>query len=248
MVFSSRKTQEQSSPQKPIDASKKSIKKGLGGLLKRKKNTEDVLPTADIGIGLSRALRKSNIAPTSTQEREADRKIIRETLESIESALYTMDKTREVLQQCFEIAMQARKSEDPAARALLADSYDDLRESLDQIAAETDARGQILVGRNAKNIELELTGRARYSISAFPVSNNQGGLNLSPPINAFDTDEEIIAMIGELREAHKRVARFTTDYCRDAKFLMSRLQEYDTKEKPATRKPSPNISNNLASA
>ncbi len=209
---------------KPIE---KKDNAGLGTLFRRKKSDGDeILPVGDINAGLSRALRAPKVDKKSDECRENDLRLIRSALTTIEAVLYAMDKAREILQQCYEVASSAKNVEDPGARALLADSYDELRLSIDTIVDDTDPSGVELIGPDAQNLDIEMSGRARYSLAFFRLHSGDDGLKLSPPFNAFDTDEEIDALSNELKEAYQRVERATAAYCRDAKYLMARINEF----------------------
>ncbi len=235
MTFSIRKPEKNISPpngennsQKQRDGSEpdtqgKQLEKRRLSNLFRRKPIENNVPEINLNAGLSRALKTPKINKKSAEDEANNQHAGTQALVAIEAVLYVMDRTREIISQCVEIAQSAKNTKEPGARALLAESYDELRLSIEEIANETDENGDLLIGPNAKNLEIEMTGRARYSVASFRLDCTPNGLNLPPPLNAFAEDEEIDNTLLQLQKVQDRVDRATAGYCRDAKFLMSRL-------------------------
>lgn len=198
--------------------------RGLSSFFRRKPQQSD-LPTCNIDAGLSRALKTPNVDKKSREIQINNESAGRQALMAIEAVLYALDRVREIIDQCVEIVDSANSTQEPGARALLAESYDELRLSINTIRDETDENGALLIGAEAESLDIEMTGRARYSVASFRIDCSSKGLNLSPPADAFIENEEIESTLNKLKKIQDRLDRASAAYCRDANFLMSRLNE-----------------------
>ncbi len=196
----------------------------LAGWFGRKDESASLdISALDVSAGVTRALRLAARAQGS-QAADAQRAQINDALNAIETALYTIDRIRDVIEQAYDVALSAQETADAAARALLAESYDDLRLEITRIAEEATENGATLVGREKRQIDVRLGGQMQYSITPTRLDASNKGLNLSPPHNAFVGDEEVEAALSELDNALQRADRAAISYCRDARFLIARLE------------------------
>lgn len=196
----------------------------LAGWLGRKTPSEkpEAAVEIDVAAGLSRVLRAS--APHAESSPDAPKvDPVRDALATIEAALYAIDTIREIIEQAYEVALSARNVEDVGGRALLAESYDEIRQKINKVIDELDERAGLLVGKTQHNLEVKLGGKANYSISPARLDVSARGLNLEPPREAFATFEEISAVLAKLDSALKKADRTASAYCRDAQFLIARL-------------------------
>ncbi len=193
----------------------------LAGWLGRKNHDADALPEIDVAAGLNRVLRAT--APQAEEPKGVSVDPIREALSSIEAALYTIDSIREIIEQAYEVTFSAQDVEDAGGRALLAESYDDLRLTINKTLDAVDERAAILLGKNQRNFDVKLGGKAHYSVSPTRLDVSSRGLNLDPPRDAFATFEEISSVLSELDTALKKADRAAAGYCRDAQFLIARM-------------------------
>lgn len=205
----------------PLD---KAIKKSpLGALLNRREaEEEEELPQIDVAAGLSRVLR----APGQQQASSAtaiDLEPVRTALASIESSLYAIDSIRDTIEQAYEVALSAQDVEDVGGRSLLAESYDDLRLSINKIVETLDERAAALIGKTQRHLDVKLGGKAHYSISPTRLDVSAKGLNLPPPRDAFATFDEINNVLAELDTALKKADRTAAGYCRDAQYLIAKM-------------------------
>lgn len=193
----------------------------LASWLGRKQPRENE-PTHEIDTmaGLNRVLR---MAAPNGDAGDTFADPIRDALASIEAALYAIDSVREVIDQAYEVVLSAQNVEDAGGRALLAESYDELRQQITKVLDELDERAATLLGKNQHNLEVKLGGKAQYSISPTRLDLSARGLNLEPPRDAFATFDEITAVLGELDSALNKADRAAAGYCRDAQFLIARL-------------------------
>lgn len=182
----------------------------------------------DVAAGLDRALRRAAGAstPSKTAEPQGGDNI-REALASIESALYTIDRVRDIIEQAYEVALSANDTEEAGARALLAESFDELRLSINSAVEAADDRAATLVGKSQRQIDVKLGAKAHYSVSPSRLDASQKGLNINPPRDAFATFDEIAVSLEELDAALQKADRAANAYCRDAQFLIAKLQERD---------------------
>lgn len=195
----------------------------LAGWLGRKQpenETED-LPEMDVAAGLSRVLAAKEKTVETFEQPNQDP--IRQSLAAIESALFSIDQIREIIEQAYEVTLSAREVEDAGGRSLLAESYDELRTSIGSTIENLDEDASILIGKDQRHIDVPLGGKAQYSISPTRLDASAKGLNLAPPRDAFATFEEISEILEELDAAIQRADRAAASYCRDAQFLIARL-------------------------
>ncbi len=210
------------------DAEKKPKRSPLAGLfgLSGQHADEPELPAMDVAAGLSRALRRTSEAqPAEKRQAPTGGENIREALGAIESALYTIDRVRDIIEQAYEVALSANDTEEAGARALLAESFDELRLSINSTIESVDDRASTLVGKSHRQIDVKLGGKAHYSVSPCRLDSSPKGLNINPPRDAFSTFEEIAISLEELDAALLKADRGANAYCRDAQFLIAKLQD-----------------------
>ncbi len=217
MAFAASKSPEEGKPAK---------RSPLAGWLGRKKpaNSKDALPEIDIASGVDRALRKPAIVAEAPVENEKENPV-RDALGAIEAALYAIDRIRDTLEQACEIAISAKDIEDAGGRALLAEHYDELRLSVDYTIEQADPRAAILIGKGQRHLDVNLGGTTRYSVSPARLDASERGLGLSPPRDAFATYEEITQALDQLDHALARADRAAANYCRDAQYLIARMND-----------------------
>ncbi|MEL7490034.1 MAG: hypothetical protein AAGJ73_04890 [Pseudomonadota bacterium] len=194
----------------------------LAGWLGRKGPVDEPdLPEIDVTAGLNRIL--TSTPKATKKDQHTDEEPIRTSLAAIEAALYSIDQVRDVIEQAYDVALSARDVEDAGGRALLAESYDELRLSIGTTLDSADEYAAVLIGKDQRHIDVPLGGKAHYSISPTRLDVSSKGLNLDPPRDAFATFEEISQIMDELDAAIKKADRAAAGYCRDAQFLIARL-------------------------
>lgn len=210
------------------DSDRKPKRSQLAGLfgMTGQQTEEPDLPAMDVAGGLDRALRGATGA-TVQARRTTDQSTnnIREALGAIESSLFTIDRVRDIIEQAYEVALSANDTEEAGARALLAESFDELRLSISTVVDAVDDRASTLVGKAQRQIDVKLGGKAHYSVSPCRLDATAKGLNINPPRDAFATFDEIAASLEELDAALVKADRAANAYCRDAQFLIGKLQD-----------------------
>lgn len=210
------------------DSDRKPKRSPLAGLfgMTGQQTEEPDLPAMDVAGGLDRALRGATGA-TVQARRTTDQSTnnIREALGAIESSLFTIDRVRDIIEQAYEVALSANDTEEAGARALLAESFDELRLSISTVVDAVDDRASTLVGKAQRQIDVKLGGKAHYSVSPCRLDATAKGLNINPPRDAFATFDEIAASLEELDAALVKADRAANAYCRDAQFLIGKLQD-----------------------
>ena len=194
-----------------------------GWLGKKNDPSQDEIPAMDVAAGLDRALRnrKATIEEPDPEFRENP---VRDALTAIEAALYAIDRVRDILEQACEVAVSAKDVDDIGGRALLAESYDELRLSINDSLEKIDPRAAILIGKGQRHIDVMLGGRTKYSVSPMRLDVSEKGLDLPPPVDAFVNYEEIDNILDHLDKALGRADRAAASYCRDAQYLIARMK------------------------
>lgn len=216
----------ESSSRASNDPAAKPRKGAFSALLSRKATSvEPDMPAMDIAGGVSRVLRPRLAADTPRKDEDDT---IRAALATIESALFGVDTLRDILEQALDVVHTATDVDEAGGRALLAESYDDIRLSISKTIESLDPRAAALIGKAPHNLDVKLGGKAHYSVSAYRLDLSAKGLNLDPPRDAFSTKEEIERVVAEIDTALKKADRAASALCRDAQFLIARMpQEQD---------------------
>ena len=197
-------------------------KSPLAGWLGKKQEKTGDLPEIDVAGGLDRALRSTN--PSTEPPPGPDvNEPVRNALAAIETVLYAIDRVRDILEQACEIALTAKNVEEISGRSMLAESYDELRLSIDASLEKIDPKAVVLIGKNHRHLDVLLGGKTRYSVSPIRLDVSEKGLNLAPPRDAFATYEEIDDVLEQLDKALSRCDRAAASYCRDAQYLIARM-------------------------
>lgn len=183
------------------------------------------LPEMDVTGALDRILKRAD-STTPIQHFDVAIDSIREALAAIESSLFLIDQIREAIEQAFEIVLSANDVEEIGGRALLAESYDEIRESINEIIANSNDRAANLIGKNPQQIDVTLGGKAHYSITPMRLDTSERGLGLMPPKEAFATFDEITETLEQLDGGLKKADRAAGAYCKDAQYLISRMNKF----------------------
>ena len=201
-------------------------KSPLAGWLGKKKPVDevDVIPEVDVTAGLNRALRGSQAQPEHKKSSEQEQlNPVRDALGAIETALYAIDRVRDILEQATDVVVSVKDVEDIGGRSMLAETYDELRLSIDGALSKIDPRAAVLIGKQQRHIDVRLGAKTRYSVSPMRLDIGPEGLDLPPPADAFETDDEVDAVLDKLDKALARADRAAGSYCRDAQYLIARM-------------------------
>lgn len=177
-----------------------------------------------IAHGVNRAVKAAYRGATGRTDARAEN--LKFALHAIEAALFALDDIRALIEEACEMALAAADVNDEAERALFADRYDEIRLSIDPIANDAEFEGVNLLGDKAKPLDVDLDGRANYSVTAAQMTSSNKGLNLPPPEQAFAEADEIQKIIEHLDRALTRVDRASEIYCRDAEVLSLRISAH----------------------
>lgn len=150
---------------------------------------------------------------------------VREALTAIETSLFSIDRIRETIEQAFEIVLSANDVEAARGRALLSESYNEMRRTINEIVINTDTRAADLIGSSPRQIDVSLNDKAYYSIFPMRLDTSDSGLNLEPPKNAFATFDEITTTLEQLDNGLKKADNAAAAYCKDAQYLIGRMKK-----------------------
>ncbi len=200
--------------------------------LSRKKNTDDNSPPSEEEV-LSQSLNKSlsrvlqNPLKQGPVEDGTVRAEIIHALGVLETAFFTIDRVKELTLEACHIALKASSNDDLGNRALLAERYDEVRQSIDTAIEETEGPAKALLGEEKSDLILALSGRSNYTIPAARLDCGKGGLNLTPPITGFSETEEISAILRNLDKALEKIDRASHMLMKDAQYLTTKISSLD---------------------
>ncbi|MGV6801587.1 MAG: hypothetical protein ACWA5L_06675 [bacterium] len=146
-------------------------------------------------------------------------------LGAIEATFSVIEKIRAELIAASHLVLEAQKDPDIASRALLADQYDEKRQSIVSIASNVTDEAARLTSPEAKPIVISLSDHTDYTIDVVNLDIGEEGLNLPPPTNGFATNNELASILGFLDTAMGEIDEYSEDYMRDARFLMTRIEK-----------------------
>lgn len=155
-------------------------------------------------------------------------------IETLEAAVLSLDSIGHRLADAGELvdaAEQADRTDLPAdaedaARALLAERYDELREDIDRIARTAYAgRVNLLDGLGGElTVPLDARGRSSAAIPGVNATSEAEGLALPAPELAFATAAERTAIRQAIAAARQQAAAFAARFEVDAALLAARIQ------------------------
>lgn len=176
-------------------------------------------PPEELAIGVARA--RLALARRVGRGGASHLQAARDGLAKIEEALVAIDAIRAALDEAADLIDEAVVSPDAARRALLAERYDDLRSAINEASGAMDPeRGQLTAHPKARlEVALDWQGRARHVVRGADLSSGATGLDLPPPLEAFEPDEEVEAARAALAQAHGRLDRAASIFLDDAAAL-----------------------------
>lgn len=177
--------------------------------------------SADISSSLTRAL--NNPLKTKSRTPDQDTQDLRQTLRAIEASFYLIDQIRDVIVEACHLVLRANAIDDLAGRALLAEQYDELRQSVQRLLDSAEEDAATLLAPDATGIVAKLNSVSSYTIFPARVDLAEGGLALPPPTEGFSETSEIADILGRLDSALDRLDSVSACYMKDAQYLMSKL-------------------------
>lgn len=121
-------------------------------------------------------------------------------INTIQAANNGLTSITKLVQSAQSVATQAQQTSDPTVRAALADQYDEIRNQIDQLAADSGINGINLLGGNNLTITLNETGTSTVVINGFD-DTTAGDLAVAGATNAWVNDADIATAAGELTAA-----------------------------------------------
>ncbi|MBB4657870.1 hypothetical protein [Parvularcula dongshanensis] len=171
----------------------------------------------DFSASLSRALRKPTIHREDGETGRAAGPAI-QAIEALEATLDVLNQAGGAVRDAARHVIAAASQPDVAARALLAERYDDARAQVERLAQAAPEAAHILVAPMAERLSVPLQG-ATYAISPFPLTLEEQGLDLPPPNDGFETHAEIAETLRRVETAIERIGRASVVYAKDRAFL-----------------------------
>lgn len=188
-------------------------------------NSDNDPLAADTASAVTRALRHAAVKDDHYRRRQIE--TIRAAIAALEAAAQGVDAVSAMIGEARELAQSAAATQSQAKRALIAERFNDVIESVDGAVQRSGADGVNLIddGKDEIEIDLEHIGGARLAVRHTRLTRGIGGLILSPVENAFSEDAEIARAQAELDRAATRVEGLAERFCADAAFLSDRLPE-----------------------
>lgn len=174
---------------------------------------------ADILRCLDRALKN----PLKANGTSGDSAELRRTLRAIEASFYLIDQVRETVVEACHIVLRANAIDDLGGRALLAEQYDELRQTIQRQVEGAEADALDLVGPAARGLTASLSQTSSYTVFPARLDIAIAGVDLPPPGEGFAETQEIADILEKLDRALDRLDRVSALYMKDVQFLMGRL-------------------------
>lgn len=146
---------------------------------------------------------------------------IRLALARIEDALIAIDAIRAALNEAGEHVAAADAARDPVRWAILAERYDDLRHAVTEASGASEKAPDCLTAHSRARLEVALDpfGRSRHVVRGMDLSAGVAGLDLPPPVEAFNAADERARVTAALAAAHVKLDRATALLLDDAAVL-----------------------------
>lgn len=188
-------------------------------------NQEPPTPTLepiDMRQNIDRALYQLGKRPTTPSSLEI---AAARAVSTVEGTLVAMDTIHEYLVEALELTRQALQTEDPSARALFADRYEQLRIQIDMVANGASFEGVNLIdaGQDAIEIRLVPHGNRRHSINHIALVAGEHGLSLTTPTGHFLSNSEMDTTLQGLMSARQRLDRAIETLLNQASMLAPHL-------------------------
>ena len=175
----------------------------------------------DVMRSLARALNnplKSTEKPSNRQSQN-----LRHTLRAIEASFYLLDQLRDVIVEACHLVLRANVIEDLAGRALLAEQYDELRNSIERLIAGAEEEAAALLGPAAEGITATLNATSTYTVFPTRLGLSEDSIDLPPPVEGFADTAEVARILGKLDKALDTLDQVSASYMKDAQYLMTKL-------------------------
>ncbi len=179
--------------------------------------------SVDFSQPLQRVL--NNPLNTTTEAKPTSPHELKNILSAIESSFYVIDQIRETVAEAAELALRAKDIEEIAGRALLAEQFDELRQSVENTLKLADEDAQKLLGPAAKPLSGILNQHSKYTVDPACLDLSDAGLGLPPPVEAFASTAEIARTLKALDLALAKIDLVSADYMKDTQFLAARLEK-----------------------
>jgi len=188
---------------------------------KNKQAESDTEQEIDLTRSLGRALH--NPLKNTLANNDAMRSAIIRILGVLEGAFFAIDRIKELTLEASHLVLKASANDDLGNRALLAERYDELRQSIDQVIEDCDEPAKALIGPAAQPLLLQISPTTTYTVPGTRLDCEKDGLNLIPPISGFSESEEISQILRVLDKALARIDSVERSLMKDAQHLTEKI-------------------------
>jgi hypothetical protein len=200
----------------------------LNKLVGRRNKADDTIATAlssqDAVIRAMRTMAKG--APVAVAKAGAE---ISTALNTVETAILAIDAISDQLIEAELLADTARDTESVGRRALIANRYLSLLDTISETVRRSAHNGMNLLDgvQAVYEIMLDAEGRASIILHGSNLTVEMGGLGLSRPQEAFASLVEIERTIAEIDAARRTTSRVADLFSDSAAVLAERLSRLD---------------------
>lgn len=178
----------------------------------------------DLSGPLSRALNNPLRDPNPTASLKPSEELVA-SLSAIEATCQLLEDVQGELEKTMDIVREAKGEASIASRALLAEKYDDMRQSIADMVFNAPEEAHRLTAQHMQSIVLPLGNQTSYTIDPVNLDISETGLNLPAPSDAFSEDREVDRVLESLEQAAQWLDENAADYLNDARFLLTRLDK-----------------------
>lgn len=194
---------------------------------KRGKPVDAVAPAVPSSEAVTRVMKSlATGAPAKVAKAGAE---IATALNTVETAILAIDTVADLLVEAELLTATARETESAGRRALIANRYAALIQTISDTVARADHNGMNLLdgARSTYEIKLDSEERASIALHVANLTTDAEGLDLTGPQEEFASQVEIERTIAEIDAARRTTGRIADLFADSSAVLAERLARLD---------------------
>ncbi len=194
---------------------------------KRAKPVEAIAPAVPSSEAVTRVMKSlATGAPAKVAKAGAE---IATALNTVETAILAIDTVADLLVEAELLTATARETESAGRRALIANRYATLIQTISDTVGRAEHNGMNLLdgARSTYEIRLDSEERASVALHVANLTTDADGLDLTVPREEFASQVEIERTIAEVEAARRTASRVADLFADSSAVLSERLARLD---------------------